>query len=372
MKIPEPRKLKSGSYFIQLRLDGVSVPVTASSAKECKRQAELIKAEHRAGKRKIVATDATLGELIDRYIEKYEAVLSPATIRGYSSARKNRFQKHMAMRVRDIKDWQSMINDELKIKSEKTVKNGWGAVTAALGDAKIPIPEVKLPVVPESDLAFLEPEEIPLFLEAARGDPCEIEMLLELHGLRESEAMHVVRNNQIDIKHNVINVRGAFVPNKEHKFVEKKTNKTKDSTRPVTIMIPRLVELVKEYDGKPLPVNSASAILSHVHKTCKKAGVTDCTNHDLRRTCASLGYSLDISERVMMDMCGWDDPQTMHKIYVKLAARDKKKARNAMTDFYSGKVKPLDEDLLQLVEKHGLEAVKTALLKIENANKNAN
>ena len=372
MKIPEPRKLKSGTYFIQLRLDGVSVPVTASSAKECKRQAELIKAEHRAGKRKILSSDATLGELIDRYIERYETVLSPSTIRGYSSVRKNRFPKYMDLRVRDIKDWQAMINDELKTKSEKTVVNGWGAVTAALGDAKIPVPEVKLPVVPESDLAFLEPEEIPLFLDAARGDPCEIEMLLELHGLRESEAMHVVRNNQIDIKHNVINVRGAFVPNKENKFVEKKTNKTKDSTRPVTIMIPRLAELVKEYEGKPLPAHSASAILSHVHKTCRKAGVTDCTNHDLRRTCASLGYSLNIQERVMMDMCGWDDPQTMHKIYVKLAARDKKKARNAMSDFYSGKMDNVEQDLQELIKKHGLDAVKTTLLKIENANKNAN
>lgn len=48
MKVPEPKKLPSGNYFIQLRLNGVSVPVTRPTAKECKREAELIKSEHRA------------------------------------------------------------------------------------------------------------------------------------------------------------------------------------------------------------------------------------------------------------------------------------------------------------------------------------
>jgi len=367
MKIPEPRKLKSGSYFIQLRLSGVSVPVTASTAKECKQQAALIKAEHRAGTRKIVSANLTLAELIQRYVDKYESVLSPATTRGYMSIKKNRFPNYMSKPVKDIRDWQTMINEELKTKSEKTVANGWGAITAALGDAGIPVPDVKLADVPEQDLAFLEPEEIPLFLEAARGDPCEIEMLLELHGLRESEAMYVVQNNMIDVKHNVINVRGAIVPNKDNKYVEKKTNKTKSSTRSVPIMIPRLAELVKEYEdaGKPIPTHSPSALLSHVHKTCERAGVTDCTNHDLRRTCASLGYSLGVSERVMMDMCGWEDPQTMHKIYVKLAARDKAKANNAMADFYASKDYLLTAELQELIEKYSLKSVKAALSKIE-------
>lgn len=94
MKVPEPRKLKSGSYFIQLRLNGVSVPVTARTAKECKRQAELIKAEHRAGKRVVQEhkSDPTLGQAIDAYIASRRNVLSPSTIRGYEMIRRHRFQ----------------------------------------------------------------------------------------------------------------------------------------------------------------------------------------------------------------------------------------------------------------------------------------
>ena len=53
MKVPEPRKLQSGTWFIQLRLGGVSVPVSATTKKECIRQAQLIKAEHQSGKNKV-------------------------------------------------------------------------------------------------------------------------------------------------------------------------------------------------------------------------------------------------------------------------------------------------------------------------------
>lgn len=82
MKVPEPRKLPSGTWFIQMRLNGISVPVSASTKKECIRQAQLIKAEHRAGKRHFVLTDKTVKDVLDEYIEKKRGGLSPSTIRG--------------------------------------------------------------------------------------------------------------------------------------------------------------------------------------------------------------------------------------------------------------------------------------------------
>ena len=48
MKVPEPRKLKSGTWFIQLRLGGESIPVSALTRSDCIKQAQLIKAQHRA------------------------------------------------------------------------------------------------------------------------------------------------------------------------------------------------------------------------------------------------------------------------------------------------------------------------------------
>lgn len=363
MKIPEPRKLKSGNYFIQLRLNGQSVPVTAPTSAECRNMAQLIKAEHKAGKREIRRNEKTLGDLIDDYVVKYEPVLSASTIRGYASARKNRFPGIMEKPVSEIRNWQAVINAELKTHSEKTVKNGWGVVTAVLTDNGIRIPDVKLAKVPENELAFLEPEEIPLFLEALKGDIAEIEILLELHGLRESEAMYVVRNDQIDLKHNIIIVHGALIPNRENKYVEKKTNKTKVSTRNVPIMIPRLVELVKYHkdNGIPIPTHAPITLLRHVHSACKKANVTDVTNHGLRRTFVSLGYSVGVSEIALQKMGGWSDHATMHRIYIKLASRDKKSAENAISEFFRQKT----EDDLYAEALQKLSAIKTDYASIE-------
>ena len=76
MKVPEPRKMSSGNYYIQLRLGGVSIPVTAPTAAECKRQAALIKAEQRHAVRattdlKIIEVQSG-SQLVEEDIERFE------------------------------------------------------------------------------------------------------------------------------------------------------------------------------------------------------------------------------------------------------------------------------------------------------------
>lgn len=354
MKTPKPVKMSSGNYYVRLRLGGEEIGITAATAKEATRQAELIKAEHRSGKR-VSTSDKTLGDLIDAYITKYEPDLSPSTIRGYSSIRKNRFQSSMLKRPKDI-DFQKMINDELAHgKSVKTVKNGWGAVTTAMSDAGIPIPPVKFPAEAKDDsLNYLEPEEIPLFLAAAEGDPCEVELLLELHSLRQSEVMKVVKNKQYDLKVGEIIVSGSIVPDKNNQHVEKKANKSKAGRRRIPIMIPRLADLLH---GE-VQLHASETVLAHCHRVCQKAGIRDVTSHGLRHTFASLAYSLGFSEQLIMLWGGWDDPGTMHKIYIHLTQREKSKAQNDMKSFYAPKTPAqieaqATEELLAWSEKYG-------------------
>ena len=85
MKVPQPRKLKSGTWFCQLRLNGVSVPVTGATETECKNNAAVIKAQHKAGQMEIRAKGKTptLSQAIDAYIEKRKSTLSPSTVTGY-------------------------------------------------------------------------------------------------------------------------------------------------------------------------------------------------------------------------------------------------------------------------------------------------
>ena len=69
MKVPEPRKLDSGVWFIQLRLGGQSVPVTDIDAKACKHNAELIKSEYLNGRRlqRVASSSLTLSQGIDNF-----------------------------------------------------------------------------------------------------------------------------------------------------------------------------------------------------------------------------------------------------------------------------------------------------------------
>lgn len=380
MKVPEPHQLPSGSWHIYMRLGGVGYPVTERTRMDCIKTAQIIKANYLASREKKPGryTQRTVGELIDDYIIKYSAVLSASTVRGYETIRRTRFQSVMNIYPARVTSWQKVINDELRIVSEKTVVNAWSLVSAALKDVKCQVPEVKLAPVPETDLPFLEPEEIPLFLEAIKGDPCELEILLELHGLRNSEARKVVKGNQIDLKHKIINVQGAIVRGSDG-FVEKKTNKSKKGTRPVPIFIPRLEELVKEYDekGEPPSMHGASMILEHVHRACERAGVTDVDNHGLRRSFASLCYSTGkVSERSLMEMGGWNDPATVHKFYIKLAQRDRKGAVEALRGFYAPsddavRLRDALEVLEGLYEKYGdlaaLQPVFREVAEIRNA-----
>jgi hypothetical protein len=112
MQTPKPRRLASGSWFIQLRLGGESIPVTARSAVECTRAAELIKAEHRTGKRATGVQDITLRGAVDRYIDSRSNTISPSTVRGYDIIKRNRFSAVMDKRIRDISDWQQVCNAE--------------------------------------------------------------------------------------------------------------------------------------------------------------------------------------------------------------------------------------------------------------------
>lgn len=337
MKIPSARKLKSGTWFIQLRLNGVSVPVTGRTEAECRNAAQLIKAEHKAGVRQIkrnAPQEQTLKSVLEEYIKKREPVRSPSTIRGYTQIKGNRFQDYMDKPVGKI-PWQEMINAEVSKCSAKTLSNSWGLVRSSLADAGIPVPNVELAAVPVKEIPFLQPEEIKLFCEAIKGDIAEIGLLLELQGLRRSEALGLDWKD-VDLKNKTIFVHGSRVQNKDGQFVNKDTAKNKSSSRRIPIMIPQLedaLSAVKLKQGRVVTV-AENTMLKHTKEACKIAGVTVVGNHGLRHSFASLGYHLGISERQLMEMGGWSDYTTMHKIYIRVASKDKEAANNAISDFF--------------------------------------
>lgn len=341
MKIPKAKKMSSGNYFIRLRLGGEEICITEQTEKECIRQAQFIKSEYLAGKREADSNQKfpTLSESIDKYIEDRKNILSPLTVRGYRIIQKNRFKDIMEIPVDQITDWQRIINREAGTCAPKTLKNAWGFVRSVVEDVigKFP-PEVRLPAPIPPDQPFLMPEEIKVFVTAVQDTKYAIPCFLALSSLRASE-IEALDWKDIPQNPQFIHVSGAVVLNADNKKVRKKSNKNTTSTRNVPVMIPELSEAL-ERDRKPtgsLMGMHQNSLRYGIAKICRENDLPNVGIHGLRHSFASLAYHLQIPEKIAMEIGGWSDSTTMHKIYTHIAKSDISRYQTKMTDFFCGK-----------------------------------
>ena len=319
MKVPEPRKLPSGTWFIQMRLNGVSVPVSASTKKECIRQAQLIKAEHRAGKRRFVLTDITVKDVLDEYIEKKRGGLSPSTIQGYEKIRDQYFQCLMDVPIKSIDV--ARINDAIyteqartskrgKPLSAKTIREAWHLISTALSKKGVSISgEIDLPEVKKKPVQILSFEQI---YPAIKGSSIELECLLaarlslsmsEIRGLTKSKSIH---DGKLTVVETVVDIGGNPVRKEGAKEVD----------RVRTLAIPDFIQtLIDEVDGDIICDKSSQTINKRYQRLLEKAGLPKSSFHKLRHTFASTGAMLQIQPEILQEEGGWHTDHTMKTVY---------------------------------------------------------
>lgn len=333
IKIPTPKRLDSGNWWIYLRAEGQSV--TEPTADLCKAKARAIRAGFLA--KKEAAPKITVGSALDSMIEAERGVLSPSTLRGYGITRRNRFQAYMDKDISSV-DWQVAISEECKSVSAKTVCNAWGAISAAMRYMKIPQPDIKLPKFKKGGQPYLDYEQIQKFIPAIRGQDCELAALLALHSLRLSEIIGLKRKDIVTSKpgREYINVCRVVVPNDKNVLVEKNTTKTPLSTRQVPVLIPRLLEIIPNIpdDAYVFQVNP-KIIGRHINRVCQENGLPQVAVHGLRRSFASLCYHLKWEEIRTMDVGGWTNYKTVHDHYLREAQKDKDRNSKKMQKFYT-------------------------------------
>lgn len=328
ISVPKPRQLKNGDYYAQMMVKGQVEYVTAPTEREYYAKARALKegllALSKPGSRQTVA------ELIDAYTAANKNILSPSTLRGYKTVRDNRFQSVMPKLSSDV-DWQKAINKEAREVSPKTVHNAWHVITAALRAGGIEPPTVNLPQVPKADRPWLDNKQIQIFLDAVKGQPCELAALLALHSLRRSEIMGMTADR---ISNNIIRVRGSAVFDEDNKLINKQTNKNATSARDIPVMIPRLLELMPK-SGTLINCNP-NTLWAQINRVCRSAGLPEVGVHGLRHSFASLAFYLHWPEQQTMAVGGWNDFNTVHRIYTHLAEQQRTEAVEKMTDFYKG------------------------------------
>lgn len=336
MKLPKARKLPSGSWFIRVQVDGKTISITKPTEREALAEAAAVKARLKDASR-ASPRDKTLRQAIDAYIEARRNVLSPATIRGYSTIRDNRFKSVMDQRIGSIRPerWVSLVNTEARLVSAKTLKNSWGLVSSVIHETTGETVSVRLPQVIPAEREFLEPEQIPIFLDAVRGDRVEIIALLALSSLRRSEIL-ALRWEDVDLKRGVVHVNGATVPNEANVFTRKEETKNETSRRTVPIIAPlrAAMEAVPLKEG-PIVTMHISTAWARVNAVCEKNGLPKVGLHGLRHSFASLAYHLRMPEKVAMEIGGWSDESTMKRIYTHIAQRDKDYYTNAFSQFFT-------------------------------------
>jgi len=331
-RYPKPVELPSGSWRCQIRVDGKRVSVTADSPQEAISRAVAL----RDGQTKKRPQNLTLGAVIDEYIQLREPVLSPSTIVAYKSYRNHLFQNYMGRDIRtlDRRQLQRMVSDEARVRSAKTIKNGFGLVSAALKEYQITVEGINLPQIPHKERPWLTADEVLVFCDIVKGKPCEIAALLALCSLRRSEVF-ALDWKDVDLKAGTVTVRRSVVKG-EDGFVIKDTNKTDSSTRVVPIIIPQLIDALKAQKDKSGLVCKANpnTLYRQINKLCEATGLPQVGVHGLRHSFASLCHHIGIPEMECAKMGGWSDLSTMRKIYTHLSKDQLDDAADQLRRFF--------------------------------------
>lgn len=334
MKVPKARRLPSGSWFCRVRINGKDIPITRDTEKEAVAEAMAIKTGLLDAKKH--SSKKTVTQAIDDYIEIRKNVLSPSTIRGYRGIQRNRFRQLMNQTISDISQdqWQRAVSLEAREVNAKTLTNSWRFIASVITEATGQRMNVRLPQVIPNERPWLSPEQIQIFVVAIKGTNIEIPALLALSSLRRSELLNL-RWVDVDLKNDVLHINGSAVIDEQHKLVRKQETKNKTSRRTVPLIPPLKTALEECTKAEEYVVNMAPyTIYRNINKICKENHLPEVGIHGLRHSFASLAFHLQMPERIAMEIGGWANDQTMHKIYTHLAQEDLKKHAQSFTRFF--------------------------------------
>lgn len=337
MKIPKARQLPSGAWFCRVRVDGQDIAITRATEKEAIAEAMASKSGIKEAARQ--PQRKTVKQAINDYIDARRNILSPATIRGYARIRDNRFASMMNKDISTItqEQWQRAVNAEARNYSAKTLTNSWRFLASVIHESTGKKITVRLPQIVHNPRPWLTPEQILIFVEAIKGTSIEIPALLALSSLRSSELLDL-KWTDIDLDAKTILVSGAAVVDEEGNLIHKIENKNSSSRRTVPIIPPleaalRAAPRKREY----VVTMTSNWIYKSINRICIENDLPEVGIHGLRHSFASLAYHLQIPEKIAMQIGGWANDQTMHKIYTHLSQKDVAHHADAFSSFFSDK-----------------------------------
>ena len=302
-------RLPSGSYRIRETRNGVSYSVTVKY--KPKKFEAMILIEEKISLLSI-PDKFTAGTAMQRYITSKEHLLSPATIKGYTSYSRKFSDEFKEKNIYEItlEDIQLQI-DHISIgHSGKYVKNIFGLLSATftMFRPEFSLKNITLPKVNKPKAYIPIDDDVKKLLNEIEGSEYEIAIALAAFGMRRSEICALTID---DLKDGYIIVNKTRVQNKEGKWVINTTNNKSDERM---VYIPSALEEKIRKKGyifkyKPDTLTRAQG------RILKKLGLRHFTPHKLRHYYVSISHALNIPDQYILDTGGWKTDHVMKSVY---------------------------------------------------------
>ena len=324
-------------------------------------------------------------DFMKQWLELIRNTIDPTTYSGYYNVIYGQILPYfntLELTLADIEDNPGYIQDYYNYKIEKcnlstnTVIHHHANIRSALQYAfqiglieKNPADRVVRPKKNNFIPNYYNEEEIAELIEAFRGDPLELAVILGCYyGLRRSEIVGL-KWKAIDFVHKTITIEhvvGQASINHKRQLIPKDKTKTKSSRRSLPLVGPIESVLVKlqrlqvhnravfgnAYCTDYLDyiyVNSQGELIKpdyitqHFPIVLKKNGLRHIRFHDTRHSCASLLYAHGVSMKEIQEWLGHSDISTTMNIYTHLNYQSKIASANAILSILPGQKKELLE-----------------------------
>lgn len=332
------KKLPSGNWRVQAQITVDGKIVRKSFTDSERKKAELAAATWQAGISQECAEDITLSKAYERYLTAKENVLSPATMRGYRTLQKTSLQDIMHLKVDKLSNEiiQRSINKFAASHSPKTTRNCNGLLSAVLAMFR---PEftlnIKLPQKVKPQLYIPTDETIKQLINAAKGGPLEIPIMLAAFGaLRCGEICALTSE---DIYETYIHVNKSMVSDPSGKW-HIKPPKTVSSDRYVELP-PFLIKRLKEIEGRIISTTPHN-LSGNFSKFLKKHNIPHFRFHDLRHYNVSILHAMGIPDKYIQAQGGWSTNYTMQNVYNHIISDKQSEFSKQITNHFENFIKP--------------------------------
>ena len=287
---------------------------SSDSSPKGKREAEYEAAQYVLDKdhKKQTKSNEIFSAVLNNYIAEKEPVLSPSTIKGYKNIEKmlkEKFPKFVELKISDIdqSNVQSVINELVKTKAPKTVRNYHGLISAVIG-SNLNL-ATSMPQTIQPDLYIPSDEDIKKLVLAVKNTELEIPVFLGAFcTMRRGEICSLSLS---DIDKNIIHIHHSLVLGSDRVWHLKapKTNSSDRFVEAPEFVIDRIKEL-----GYITHLNPHSITIMF-QRVLNKNNINRFRFHDLRHYSASVQHAIGIPDAYIMQRGGWSSDKVLKSVY---------------------------------------------------------